>query len=228
MLIGIHFFGACFKVYLQFTLLKNVLYGCEAKFRCGNMNIWKKKKKVEGSETKRSHYEPKCRRCVTFGRCPRYISRCDPAVCRWRAATPVLANGTPKQDVWNSPGLGLPLPERRGPEFSQLSARRNALQIWHVKQSAAHNWTSPPYFLWPNPLFNNLKLQKYSPWCFSRGKSSFSTCLVLRQQGHWECTLCTVGVTGPRQPTCQIKSNVPFQNSKSKVRRDLDTNDKRL
>lgn len=39
------FFGACFKVYLQFTLLKNVLFGCEAKFRCGNMNIWKKKKR---------------------------------------------------------------------------------------------------------------------------------------------------------------------------------------
>ncbi|CAB1434579.1 unnamed protein product [Pleuronectes platessa] len=35
--------------------------------------------------------------------------------------------------------LGLPLPERHGPEFSQLPARRNALQIWHVKQSAAQN-----------------------------------------------------------------------------------------
>lgn len=65
---------------------------------------------------------------------PVSLSRCDPDVCRWRATAPVLANGTPKQDVSNSPGLGLPLPERRGPEFSQPSARRSALQIWHVKQ----------------------------------------------------------------------------------------------
>lgn len=68
---------------------------------------------------------------------PVSLSRCDPNVCRWRATAPVLANGTPKQDVSNSPGLGLPLPERRGTEFSQLSARRSALQIWHVKRRSA-------------------------------------------------------------------------------------------
>lgn len=33
--------------------------------------------------------------------------------------------------------------------------------------------------------------------------------------------------TGPRPPTCQIKSNVPFQNSKSKERCNLDMNHKR-
>lgn len=139
-------------------------------------------------------------------------SRCDLTVCRWRAAALILANGTPKTGCLKLPRPGTSSPGAPQPRVQpapSLEERIRDLAREAVCRSSQptplHSLSlPPPCSSWPNPFFNNLKLQKYSPRCLSRGKNSLLTCPVVRQQGQQESTLSARTETGLRRPTGQF------------------------
>lgn len=124
----------------------------------------------------------KRRRTVTLG-----CGRGDQTVCRWRAAAPVPANGTPKTGCLKLPRPGTSSPGAPQPRVQPAPSPEERITDL-AREAVCRSSHPPPYSRRPNPLFNNLK-QNYSPRCVSRGKNSFSTCTVLRQRGQQESTL---------------------------------------
>lgn len=123
-------------------------------------------------------------RTVTLG-----CGRCDQTVCRWRAAAPALANGTPKTGCLKLPRPGTSSPGAPQPRVQPAPSPEERITDLAREAVCCSSPPSPPLTLaGPIPLSNNLK-QNDSPWCVSRGKNSFSTSTVLRQRGQQESTL---------------------------------------